>query len=58
MTPTVAVELIVLQEAAKSERAAPGQRAPAAEALQMGLWRHREALLSLVAAHIARTEAA
>lgn len=58
MTHTAAVELIVLQEAAKSERVVPGQRAPAAEALQMGLWRHREALLSLVTAHIAQAEAA
>lgn len=51
MSPAAAVELIALEDAALNERAEPGQRAPAAEALQMSLWRHREALLALVRAN-------
>lgn len=50
MSPAVAVELIALQDAALNERVEPGRRAPAAEALQMSLWRHREAIIQLVRA--------
>ncbi len=48
MSPAAAAELIALHDAALSECVEPGRRAPAAEALQMSLWRHREAILQLV----------
>lgn len=48
MTPTIQANLVALHDAALSEAVAPGERAPAAEALQMGLWIHREAILALV----------
>lgn len=48
MSPAAAAELIALHDAALSECVEPGRRAPAAEALQMSLWRHREALIQLV----------
>lgn len=51
MTPAAAQELIALQNAARDEFVQGGGRAPAAERLQMGLWRHREAILALVRSH-------
>jgi hypothetical protein len=58
MTPTAVAELVALHDAAVNEHVEPGRRAHAAEALQMGLWRHRAAIMALVRAHICKPEAA